>query len=1343
MTESHPIERQNKLLTGLGRLIADRLRQESAADLEVKTKLHAAEKEFEQAKAQINARYQKVRSTTESEYATVVDRHQTEFAERFSSTEREFEDVLKKTTERYETSEERIARECKDATWTATTLFDATRGNAETERTVAKSRINSGVQKVKAMYAETTKLLETLGQPEMLEETVAALGDKTADDDEKGESDDPPAEGESADAEAVPTAEKEISKFEKAIADAESRILAMRKLSLPKLAGLPLYGTFIGLGLVGAGGSFLVVDPKNQVLALGISAGVAVFGALIGGIVVSVVATSQIRGLLRKLVASLEEARTLRKKCIDEANADFRRARAGSKKVRDNDVGEADRKYKKFHEDFAARRDRDLKAAEEKYPFLLEQIQKKLDDGLAEAEAKYPKRLTDLETAYKNELKAAQEKYTRDGATAKSNYQQSRLAVADHWKKAIEEGHAESQALWTTVKQYFPDWNDPVWASWQPPKSAAPMLPFGRMNLKLSMLGEPGAANTQWMQADGSRDFATPAMTPFPGGASMVFRAADYGRTVAAELLQTLMLRLLTSVPPGKVKFTIVDPVGLGQNFAAFMHLTEYDDTLVASRIWTEPQHIEQRLVDLTIHIENVIQKYLRNEFKTIEEYNAQAGEVSEPFRVLVVANFPAGFSDNALNRLKSIMISGPRCGVYTMMMVDMKLPMPAGVNLSDYESQSNVLLWKDDKYSWRKKEFADFPLSVDSPPDQDFFTKTLHVVGEKAKGANRVEVPFEIIIPPAEKWWKADTRRGVDVPVGRAGANRLQNFRLGSGTSQHVLLAGKTGSGKSTLLHALICNLALTYSPDQCEMYLIDFKKGVEFKTYAAFGLPHARVIAVESEREFGLSVMQRLDVELRARGEKFREHNCQDLRAYRETPGTPPLPRILFIVDEFQEFFTEDDKIAQEAALLLDRLVRQGRAFGIHVVLGSQTLGGAFTVSRATLSQMAVRIALQCSEADSHLILSEDNGAARLLGRPGEAIYNDQNGMIEGNSLFQVVWLSDERKDHYLKRIQDLMKQYPPVLEREQIVFEGNIPAVADENHQVAELLAATNWPAAGRVVQAWVGDAIAIKDPTAIPFRRQSGANVLICGQNDEMTLGVFSMMMVSLAAQHAPADRRADALLRAAQPAAAAAEPAKTEDLGGMSSMDLSSSLLSLTSGDDFDAPAKPAAGKGPTAPLFAPGTRFFIFDGGINNQEHAGLFTKLAEVLPHPVSIAFGRETNQFVADLAAEVERRSQTGAPDQAAIYLFVYDLQRFRDLRKADDDYGFSRDAKPSPSKLFAQILKEGPSVGVHAVVWCDSWNNLSRTFERSALREFELRVLYQMSATDSSNLIDVAIA
>ena len=79
----------------------------------------------------------------------------------------------------------------------------------------------------------------------------------------------------------------------------------------------------------------------------------------------------------------------------------------------------------------------------------------------------------------------------------------------------------------------------------------------------------------------------------------MLIKAADAGKAEAVTLLQALMLRFLTSVPPGKVRFTIIDPVGLGENFAAFMHLADYSELLVTSRIWTEPPHIEQRLADL------------------------------------------------------------------------------------------------------------------------------------------------------------------------------------------------------------------------------------------------------------------------------------------------------------------------------------------------------------------------------------------------------------------------------------------------------------------------------------------------------------------------------------------------------------------------------------------------------------------------------------------------------------------------------------------------------------------------------------------------------------------------
>src|SRR5579885_1042737 len=141
--------------------------------------------------------------------------------------------------------------------------------------------------------------------------------------------------------------------------------------------------------------------------------------------------------------------------------------------------------------------------------------------------------------------------------------------------------------------------------------------------------------------------------------------------------------------------------------------------------------------------------------------------------------------------------------------------------------------------------------------------------------------------------------------------------------------------------------------------------------------------------------------------------------MAGFEKAGGAGPLPRCLLIIDEFQEFFTEEDRIAQDAAMLLDRLVRQGRAFGIHVLLGSQTLGGAYTLARATLGQMTIRIALQCNEADAFLIMDQDNPAPRLLSRPGEGIYNDAAGAIEGNSPFQAVWLSDRTRDSFLAKV------------------------------------------------------------------------------------------------------------------------------------------------------------------------------------------------------------------------------------------------------------------------------------------------------------------------------------
>jgi hypothetical protein len=113
---------------------------------------------------------------------------------------------------------------------------------------------------------------------------------------------------------------------------------------------------------------------------------------------------------------------------------------------------------------------------------------------------------------------------------------------------------------------------------------------------------------------------------------------------------------------------------------------------------------------------------------------------------------------------------------------------------------------------------------------------------------------------------------------------------------------------------------------------------------------------------------------------------------------------------------------------------------------------------------------------------------------------------------------------------------------------------------------------------------------------------------------------------------------------------------------------------------------------------------------------------------------------RVVGAVAQEVERRQQPGAHDGPEVFLLIHDVARFRDLRRNENDFGFSRrDEAASPADQFANILREGPGLGVHVLAWCDTLNNLNRICDHQMLREFEMRVLFQMSPTDSGHLID----
>ncbi len=829
---------------------------------------------------------------------------------------------------------------------------------------------------------------------------------------------------------------------------------------------------------------------------------------------------------------------------------------------------------------------------------------------------------------------------------------------------------SQARDLAIAVEREAPSWDSPSWQKWVPTTTEERVIPLGTYTLGSSEL-----------------NVSVPAHYDRHAQGTLLIEAQGSAKAEAVAGIQSLVQRLLVSFPPGGARFVFIDPVGLGQLAAPVMRLADLDPALVSNRVWIEPAHIEQRLLDLSEHMQNVIQKYLRTNYADIDAYNAEAGETSESYRFLVISDFPVGFSSAAAERLITIARNGPRCGVYTIVLLDTAQPIPHGFSLQELRRYATLIQHEAGAFKPTEPYSRSTTLLMGIPAEARVCESLLTAIGEGASRRSRVEVPFARVQPILAERWTASSAQGIEAPLGPAGARTLLHLSLGQGTQQHCLVAGQTGSGKTNLLHVLIIGLALRYSPEELELYLIDFKEGVGFKPYATHALPHARVIAIESEREFGISVLQGLDDELERRGREFRAAGAADIAQYRAHTGAP-LARLLLIVDEFQAFFAYDDNLASNAGRLLDRLVRQGRSFGIHVLLGSQTLAGIHGFGSSTISQMGVRIALPCQDADSRLILADDNPAARLLSRPGEGIYNAANGLLEGNQLFQAVLMRESDLDTVLRDL-SLLAQARSATPLRLTVFEGNSAAYLENNPKLDALLDRPR-SITSRVHEAWLGDPVAIRPPVAATLRRQSGSNVLIIGRNEELAFGMVAAAIISLIVQLSP-------------PPADSIKPI---------------SLLDLAPASDGN--------------------------GGLD-------WDNLAATLSPYLAHGRRRDMTAMLKALAGIVQERSharEAGGPTGPTLILVIHGLHRATDLAEPfDSDARLDTDGadqrEPSPSLAFRTILLDGPEVGIHTIIWANALAGAERVLDRRLMREITLRIAMQVPADDSVTLLETPVA
>ena len=793
----------------------------------------------------------------------------------------------------------------------------------------------------------------------------------------------------------------------------------------------------------------------------------------------------------------------------------------------------------------------------------------------------------------------------------------------------------------------------------------------------------------------------------------------DSPETVAATLL-----RLLALLPAGRIKCTLFDPIKLGETGGFLFGLEEAATTIIGEKVKTTERELADALLELEEHITFVTQKYLQSSYTSLTEYDQAAGDVAEPYRVLVLYDYPSGFvrSDGQrdtelISRLGKIVKAGPRCGVFTLVVAQSQdivspdgplaslAPLWTGVPMSDrwlkrLAAGDRVATWPSLDFSLRKSSSILQRIRAANPgeglvfvrggtavwpyrpeeavPDDVRAAILAHVRrGLNSMGDVRVSATDvsrlakkrldqavgigarlpEALPDPADPatWWRGKSIGQVSADFGRVGATDIATMTFNSSTFSGALVGGRTGAGKSVLLHAIIASLCMRYPPAELELFLVDFKEGVEFKVYAAGALPHARVVAIESEREFGLSVLESLDVEISRRGTLFRSGAGEevDITAYREQMEVQ-LSRIVLVMDEFHVLFDRDDKIAGRAAELLDRIVRQGRAFGVHTILASQTLAGTAALGKHTLNQIPIRIALQSSEVNSRLLLGDGNPDAQLLTRAGEGILNSANGLREANRRFLSTYWSATDRAHLVATLAS--KVDSGAAPRRPVVFEGREPVELTDLGD--DVLTRQESPTS---LQLPLGLPLALGDPLTATLRREPGGNLLLVA--DE-----------------------------------AAAYPALTVTM----------TVLSRVA------------------------AQVLICDFGAIDASWATALELLASA--KKITVVRSRQAAETISTLAELVTERIRLQDYKSPRVVLIIAGVHRARELDPLDDS---------SINSQLELLLRDGPDVGVHIIAWCDRLVSLDRRLSSSAQREFGLRLLGAMSKEDSYQLINSDLA
>ena len=792
-----------------------------------------------------------------------------------------------------------------------------------------------------------------------------------------------------------------------------------------------------------------------------------------------------------------------------------------------------------------------------------------------------------------------------------------------------------------------------------------------------------------------------PYSISFQDDFNWLFRFQESARNRVVEDARMLGMRLFMMFPPRKLNFTFIDPVKLGESFAMFNRLVSVDDRtneVINGKVWFDQKDIEEKLKLLTNHISNVTQRCLQGKYDNIYEYNLVAEQNAEAYHVLMLMDYPEGLSEHSLAYLEQIATSGPKCGVFTLIYRNesqmRKLTNRSEPLAANLEPHFQTFSYSDDGCAISRlksrAENRNFELLHIAPPSSAQLDDIIGVLKERIRGAEKVMIGVDRIRHMNSVERTNTTAHGIRIPIGFHGANETQYLTLGVDASQHALIAGLTRMGKSSLLHTIIMNALDQYrSPDELLIYLIDFKRGVEFQIYAEYLLPMFKVIAIETEREFGYNILRTIDRELELRARRFKKTGVDKIEEYRDLPpeqNSEKMPRILLIMDEFQELLSNTgDNIGRDSVFLLDRLVRTGGAFGVHLMLSSQSYANIPGGLKVIFDQMRVRIALKCADSDATMLLERGKEEIALIPSdvPGRAIYNSEAGALNYTNHFQVLYYEPKAQRAKLEELSvnpDELREIPTRIMLSSIEYNKF------SFFNRAEKLPAKAVRDKGEL---YVGEALKLKANLNMVLPRTEYSNLLLCGPDSDKARSMTAFAMLSLA---------------------------------------LNDWILHNHSTEK------------PKAPFI-----YLMNYKPLRDEGFVDALDFLAKRIGGYIRNVSVRSSDE-VQSAVEELYHATENGA-SETDLYLFVFGYQRAFDLRsekkKQERQSMFAMmSGKPRSSELSVRemmdvILTNGPQSGVHTIIWQDSFRALD-TMDRELIAKFYQRIAFNLSSEEFTQFI-----